>query len=168
MGTTANPYLHNVSVTAIIHKNGKYLITKRSPEKKAFPNKWTVPGGKLETSDYANLPKTTPGAWYGAVTETLKREVKEEVGLNISNIRYLIDMTIIGSDNTPTIVLSFYAKYKSGTVKLDEDSVDLAWVTLKEARRYDLIEGIWEEIEMVDKILKGTSPERVKFKPRKY
>ena len=166
MSSVTNPYLHNISVTAIIHNKRKYLITKRSPNKKAFPNKWTVPGGKLETSDYINLPKTTPAAWYGTVTNTLKREVKEEVGLTISNIRYLIDMTIIGSDNTPTIVLSFFAKRQSGTIKLDEDSVDFAWVTARQAKNYDLIEGIYEEIVMVDKILKGAKPNKVKFRPR--
>ncbi len=43
---------HYVSATAIIVKEGKYLIAQRSPREKAFPNKWTVPGGKLEIKDY--------------------------------------------------------------------------------------------------------------------
>jgi len=29
------------------------LIAKRSEKEKAFPGKWTVPGGKLEVLDYA-------------------------------------------------------------------------------------------------------------------
>ena len=33
--------LHRIALTAIIHKDGKYLILKRSPDKKAFPGKWT-------------------------------------------------------------------------------------------------------------------------------
>lgn len=162
-----DPYLHYISLTAIIHQDGKYLITKRSPNKKSFPNKWTVPEGKLEVNDYINLPKTTPNAWYGAVTTALQREIKEEVNLEIEDIRYLIDMTIMGSENMPTIVLSFYAKYKSGEVKLDEDSVDFAWVTLQEAEKYDLIDGISEEIVMVDKLLKGVPADKVKFEPRR-
>ena len=44
-----NKYLHEVAITAIIVKDGKYLITRRSPNKKRFPGMWTVPGGKLET-----------------------------------------------------------------------------------------------------------------------
>ena len=51
-----NHYLHEVAITAIIVKDGKYLIIKRVATKRRFPNMWTVPGGKLETSDYTALP----------------------------------------------------------------------------------------------------------------
>ena len=35
--------LHRVATTCIIYNaEGKYLVTKRSPHKKAFPNKWTA------------------------------------------------------------------------------------------------------------------------------
>jgi hypothetical protein len=41
-------------------------------------------------------------------------------------------------------------------------------VTVEEAEKYDLIEGIYEEIVMADKLLKGQDPKIVKFEPRKY
>jgi len=56
--------LHRIASTCIIHKNGKYLLLQRSFEKKAFPGKWTVPGGGLTTDDYMNTPKTTSEHWY--------------------------------------------------------------------------------------------------------
>lgn len=161
-------HLHYVAVTAIIHKDGKYLITKRSPKEKAFPNLWTVPGGRISVEDYINLPKPAPSAWYGAVEKTLKREVKEEVNLEINNIRYLIDMTFVRPDGIPVVGLSFYADYKSGEVRLDEDSVEYVWVTVKEAKHYSFIEGIYDEIVMADKLIKGAGPKTVKFEPRKY
>jgi 8-oxo-dGTP pyrophosphatase MutT (NUDIX family) len=71
--------LHEVVITAIIIKDGKYLITRRSLEKKRFPSKWTVPGGRLETSDYTSLPRETENYWYNVLENTLKREVREEV-----------------------------------------------------------------------------------------
>jgi len=71
--------LHEVVITAIIVKDGKYLITRRSLEKKRFPGKWTVPGGRLETADYTSLPRQTEHYWYNVLETTLKREVKEEV-----------------------------------------------------------------------------------------
>ena len=52
-----NTLLHEVVITTIIVKAGKYLITRRSKNKKRFPGMWTVPGGHLETNDYINLPK---------------------------------------------------------------------------------------------------------------
>lgn len=163
-----DPHLHFVSATVIIHKEGKYLITKRSPDEKAFPNMWTVPGGRISVEDYINLPKPTPSAWYGSIEEGLKREVKEETNLEIDSIKYLIDMTLIRPDGVPVVVLSYYADYKNGEVKLNSDAVDFAWVTVKEAKKVDLIEGIYEEIIMADKILKGADPSTVKFKARNY
>ncbi len=145
---------HRVAVTAIIYKDGKYLIAKRSPTKKRFPNKWTVPGGGLEVDDYMHdKPSTTAGQWYYAIEKTLRREVKEEVNLEIEKPQYLLDLAFISEQGQPCLVLSYYAEYKSGEVKLDEDSCDYKWVSLIEAKDYDLIDGIWEEIEMVDRII---------------
>ena len=47
---------HYISVTGIIVNDGKFLITKRASHLKAFPNMWTVPGGKLELEDYLIIP----------------------------------------------------------------------------------------------------------------
>ncbi len=156
-----NNELHRVVPTAIIVKDGKYLITQRSWKKKVFPGKWHVPGGGLEIDDYINFPKNKAGQWYFAVEKTLRREVKEEVNLEMKRVNYLLDLAFIRPDGIPVITLSYWANYKSGKVKLDEDSIDFKWVSLKEAKKYDLIDGIWEEIEMVDKLLKMKSnPER--------
>jgi len=151
--------LHRITSTAIIYKKQKkeikYLITQRSLNTKAFQGKWTVPGGGLETDDYINTKKTTKDHWYFAIENSLRREVREEVNLEVGKVSYLLDIAFIRSDGIPVIILSFYCPYKSGKVKYDEDTIDHAWVTHKKAKKYDLIEGILEEIEMVEKILKG-------------
>jgi 8-oxo-dGTP pyrophosphatase MutT (NUDIX family) len=151
--------LHRV-VTTIIYRKRKsdleFLITKRAPHKKVHPNKWTVPGGGLETDDYINLPPCTKGApqWYGALNNSLIREIKEEVNIKIGKPELLVDITFISPDGTPVIIFSYFAKYVSGQVKLDEDATDFKWATVKEAKKYDLIDGIWGEIRDVEKILK--------------
>lgn len=146
--------LHRIALTCIIHKDGKYLLTQRALNEKAFPGKWTVPGGNLEVDDYINSPANGAGQWYNALDVALRREVKEESGLEVGKLNYLIDITFIRPDGVPVAILSYWANYKSGEVKLGGDSADSAWATLEEAKGYDLIEGILEEIEMVDKILK--------------
>jgi 8-oxo-dGTP diphosphatase len=150
--------LHRISITAIVYKEEgggrKYLITRRSLEKKAYPGKWTVPGGGLETRDYINLPPTHgDGQWYNTVEKTLKREVREEVGLEIDDVRYLLDLVFIRPDGVPVLVLSYYCRSVSGKVRLDKDNIEYAWVTAEEVQRYDLIEGIKEEILMVEQKL---------------
>lgn len=146
---------HYLVVTGIIVKDGKFLIAKRAPTEKTFPNQWTVVGGKLELDDYIKRPKDTEHHWYNIFEGLLKREVMEETGLKIRSIRYLTSLAFIRPDNIPTIVVSFYAYYKSGEIKLCPALVDYAWVSHKEAGNYDLIAGIYEELEMLDKILNG-------------
>ncbi len=162
--------LHRIVSTVIIYKkqkhDSKYLITQRSFDKKVFPGKWTVPGGGLEVDDYIKTPKTTKDHWYFAFENSLRRETKEEVNLKTGRIQYLLDITFIRPDGIPVIIFSFYAPYKSGKVKLDDDGIDFAWVTYKEAKKYDLIDGILQEIEMVDKILKGGNKNNIKYRKR--
>ncbi len=156
-------HLHRITSTAIVCKAGKYLITQRSLNKKVFPGKWHVPGGGLAVGDYKNSPKNKAGQWYFAVENSLRREIREEVGLEVKKLKFLLDLAFIRPDGIPVATLSYWAQYKSGKVKLDEDSIDYKWVTLAEAKKYDLIDGIWEEIEMVDKILEGADSDRVKY-----
>ena len=151
--------LHRIAITTIIYNDeGKFLVTKRAPHKKVHPNKWTVPGGGLSVDDYINTPQTNmanvDSGWYGAVEIALQREIAEEVNVKIGEPKYLLNLTFIRPDKVPVLVLSYYAPYISGEVKLDEDAVEYAWVTLAEAKKLDLIAGIYEEIEEVAALLK--------------
>ncbi len=150
-----DPRNHWIAVTAIIVKDGKYLIAKRASWEKAFPDKWTVPGGKLNREEY-KLKKTKGGVLqgYNIVEWGLRNEVKEEVNLQIHKPEYLCDLVFVRPDGIPVVTLSYWARYKSGKVKLPADLTEYTWVTLAEAKKYDLIEGIWDEIKMIDAILK--------------
>lgn len=157
-------YLHEVAITAIIIKNGKYLITRRSPNKKRFPGMWTVPGGKMETSDYLKLPKDTEHYWYNVLERTLRREVKEEVGIDINNIEYVTSLATVHTDGSPSLVISCMADYIGGDVKLKEDESDqYVWVSLEEAKNYKLIDGIYDELVMVENQRKGKKYEWQRF-----
>ena len=160
MSENENQYLHEVVITAIIIKDGRYLVTRRSASKKRFPGKWTVPGGRLQPSDYLNLPKDTEHYWYNLLEQVLKREVKEEVGIDIKNIEYVTSLATVHSDGTPSLVISCLADYNSGEVRLQEGETDkFEWVTLKEAKSYDLIDGIYDELVMVENQLKDSKSE---------
>lgn len=150
--------LHRITTTTLVYKpNFTYLITKRAMHKKVMPGKWTIPGGGLSVDDYINTPPSTKGAqqWYGALEKSLRREIREEVNLEIGKPEFLVDLTFIRPDGIPVICFSYFAPYVSGEVKLDEDATDFKWVTLEEAKDYDLIEGIWGEIEMAEKLIRG-------------
>jgi 8-oxo-dGTP pyrophosphatase MutT (NUDIX family) len=150
-----DPRLHFVTATAIIEKDGRFLIVKRSPSEKAFPDKWTVPGGKLVYSEYKDLPYPTDyPQWYGMMDWLVRKEVREEAGIEIEKPNYVTDLVFVRPDGYPVVVFSFWAKYKSGKVKLNHEMTDFAWVTAEEAKKYDVIDGIDGEIAEVEKLLK--------------
>jgi len=155
-----NKYLHEVAIAAIIVKDEKYLITRRSPSKKRFPGMWTIPGGKLETDDYINSPKDTTDYWYNVLEKVLRREVKEEVGLDITNIAYVTSLATVHIDGNPSLVITCLADYQSGEVILHPDETDdFRWVTLEEAKAYQFIDGIYDELAMAENQRKGIKTE---------
>jgi len=145
---------HYIVVTAIIVKDGKYLIAKRADWEKAFPGRWTVPGGKLEVLDYVLREKDTPHHWYNVFEDLVRREVTEEVGLEIKDIGYVTSLVYIRPDKIPCMIVSLYADASTDNVRLCNALTEYAWVDLEEAKNYNLIEGIYEELEILDKKLK--------------
>jgi 8-oxo-dGTP diphosphatase len=127
---------HIVAVTAFIkNKAGdKFLVVKRSRNEIAYPRKWAFPGGKLEKGQ--------------TILETLKREVKEEVGLEIENCKkFLDDYTFIRPDGHNVVGLCFLVIAKSEDVKISKDFDDFKWITPKELSRIDHIDGMEEEVK---------------------
>jgi 8-oxo-dGTP pyrophosphatase MutT (NUDIX family) len=147
--------LFKVVITAIVMKGGKFLVMQRSPNEKKFPSRWTVPGGKLSTDDYVNGPKDTPDYWYNVLENALRREVKEEAGLDIRNIRYVTSLADAREGEDPSLVISCLADHAAGEVVFDESMSGFKWVSLEEARNVDLIEGIYEELAMAAHVLAG-------------
>ncbi len=145
---------HYVVVTGILVKDRKYLITKRADWEKAFPGMWTVPGGKLEVLDYALKQKDTGSHWYNVLENLLKREIKEEVDLEIKNIGYVTSLVYIRPDEIPCLIISLFAEPEEGEIKLCKALTEYKWVDINEARDYDLIEGIYEELVILDGFLK--------------
>ncbi len=60
-----------LSVCGVIMYQSKFLIVKRSETDDFLPNCWEFPGGGVEDGE--------------TITEALKREIKEEIGLDISS-----------------------------------------------------------------------------------
>ena len=131
---------HYIAVTGIIHKNGKYLICKRSPNEKAFPSKWCVPGGKMKKDDFAATPKDTKDHWFDVFEKTLIREIKEETNLDVE-ITKLIDFreAIYAKHGYHTIIFFFHAKPLSDDMKFSKEILEANFFTKEEARALDLV-----------------------------
>lgn len=119
----------------------------------------------METSDYLKLPKDTEFYWYNVLERTLRREIKEEVGIDIDNIEYITSLATVHSDGSPSLVISCVADYISGEIKLQvEENDQFAWVSLEETKNYQLLDGIYDELVMVENRQKGKRAEWQRFK----
>jgi 8-oxo-dGTP diphosphatase len=158
--------LFEVTLTAfIVDDERRFLILKRSPNKKRFPGLWTIPGGKLETTDFASRPKDTSDYWYNVAEEALRREIKEETGLDVStgSMGYVTSLAAVFGDSN-SFVQSFLLKYEGGEITLqEEECVEYVWVNLEEAEGYELIDGIYDEMVMADRKLKGQDSDWQRF-----
>ncbi|MBI1975053.1 MAG: hypothetical protein HYS57_01680 [Parcubacteria group bacterium] len=65
----------------------------------------------------------------------------------------MTDYAFIRPDKIPVLGLSYMCDWKSREVVLGKDMDDYAWVDLGEAKGYDLIEGIYDELVMAAKNL---------------
>lgn len=97
-----------VNVEAAIYKNDKWLIIKRSEKEEHAPGILSMVGGKVETRTAENK----------VLEETLKREIMEEVGIQVSErVHYLESKSFISDKGQVVIDIVFLCKYQSGEPK---------------------------------------------------
>jgi len=124
-----------VIVVAIVqNEQGKYLICKKPANRGVFAGQWGLPGGGIE-----------PGE---SMLEALRREVREETGLEITEIRPLFfkdgqhaKLFPDGSSREIYMIfLVFACQAQSHEVHLGEEFESYAWVDGEDIRSYDLNE----------------------------
>ena len=119
-----------ICAAGIIVKDRKMLMTKRRDLRPEFNNKWEFPGGGVENGE--------------TFMESLKREVGEETGYNISVIEQLSDIhTVIvkgAKENYQVHLFMCICKIKSGKFNpADAETCGHGWFTYKEALKMDML-----------------------------
>ena len=100
-------------VAALIEKDGKFLIAKRSTGDPNVLGKWEFPGGKVQNNEDEK--------------HAIEREIKEEFELCIKADKFLINN--ICHYPTKTVDLKLYkCKYISGEFNLHDHS-EYSWVS---------------------------------------
>jgi len=115
--------------TAMIEKNGKYLVLKRSKNNITNKDKWQFPEGKVRFGEN--------------VLKALKREVEEETNLVVVDAKLLgINSSILKIGGGLFRMFRTVFKCKTlGKVKLSEDHEEYAWVDRKSLNKLNFIEG---------------------------
>jgi 8-oxo-dGTP diphosphatase len=115
---------------AIIEENGRVLAAQRN-EFGRMPLKWEFPGGKIHADE--------------SPEECLKREVMEEMGIDVAICQPLPSVT----HNYPTFTVTLYpfiCKIVAGAITLHEHMA-IAWLPPGELHTLDWAEADWPVIE---------------------
>lgn len=121
-----------ICANGIIEYQGKYLICKMPQNKGVYPGQWAIPGGGID-----------PGE---TMEQALAREIWEEVGLKIHQIRPLLFSDEHKDKLKPNgtaekiymIFLVFTCQAQTNKVQINDEFEDYAWVSLDQIFNYDL------------------------------
>ncbi len=110
-----------VYVEAAIYNDDRWLIIKRSEQDKHAPGTLALVGGKVEVLSAVD----------GVLEEALKREVMEEVGVEVDVIDYLESKAFFADSGRVVVGIGFLCRYKNGEARCaDKDEVaEVYWAT---------------------------------------
>ena len=111
----------------IVNDNGTFFLAKRGGEARNEAGKWEFPGGGMDFGD--------------SFTETLKREMKEEHGVDVEIID-LLEFTshFIPEDKEHWVGPTYRCRIISGEPQICEPHKcdQIGWFTLDEIKKLDL------------------------------
>ncbi len=122
-GTAAPPPIPTVGAL-IFNEKGEVLILQTHK----WSNKWGIPGGKIKGNESSE--------------DALRREILEETGLTLDNIRFEIVQDCIEPPEfyrkAHFLLLNYTATTVSTTVTLNDEAETYRWLSLDEAAKLDL------------------------------
>lgn len=132
-------YKNSIPTAGILPiRDGQVLLSKRAIE--PFKGKWDIIGGFLNNGEH---PK-----------DGIKREAKEETGLDIEPTEILGIYIDEYGDGRKTLNIHYLGKIMGGDMKAQDDVAELQWVNIKDI---DINEGFKNTIEALNDLKKKFS-----------
>lgn len=119
-------------VAALFKDKDKVLIAKRLKGK--YAGMWEFPGGKVEKGEKSE--------------ETLKREIKEELNLDIKKLKFITQIEYEYPDIKLNLILYEVIDF-SGDLILNDHS-EVKWVKKEDLRNYDLLPADVKLLEIME------------------
>jgi len=103
-----------IGVKAIIERDNKVLLIKRSRIYGDLSHSWDIPGGRI---NFGEDP-----------IDGLKREIAEETGLNLKEVHQILDASTVFQNEQKHIVrLTFLCSIEEGSINLSEEHTEIEW-----------------------------------------
>ena len=121
-----------VVVALLQNSRDEYLLCKMPPDRGVFPGQWGLPGGGMEDGE--------------DMEAALRREVREEVGLDVVNFRPLFFYDDQRKKMLPggviediyMVYLLFECRVSGETPALNDEFCEWAWVPRERVPEFDL------------------------------
>ncbi|TSB45554.1 NUDIX hydrolase [Alkalicoccobacillus porphyridii] len=138
--------MHIVVVEGAVKKDEKILIIKRSAKEEHAAGELALVGGKVDET----------GASYDVLEETLRREIQEEVGIEVKEeMVYVHSSTFVSDQGVSVVMVVFLCEHQKGEAYVkSEDEVDsVYWMTINEIVEHpDTRPWLKESVQRVDMI----------------
>lgn len=137
--------IYPVVVAAIMDDQNRFLLTKRKSPKNEW-NKWQFPGGELEFGEL--------------IEEALKREIKEELGVEIEVEKFIPKIFEIRrkEDNFHGLFFVYLSHLKNpiSQIVLDDEASEYGWFSIDQIKELDGLVGLKEITEEIKDFLFNT------------
>ena len=139
--------MHKQQITIVVavirNKDGDILLARRNePELEHAHNKWEFVGGNIE---FGETPE-----------EAIKREVKEEAGVEVEVVKLLPkvfseNLKITDEKEAQIIILTYECKIVKGelTAGLQQEIAELKFVPLNEVKNYNAFRNIQRTVDLI-------------------
>jgi 8-oxo-dGTP diphosphatase len=116
--------LYIVNVEAAVCHEGRYLMIVRGLSEELAPGTLTPPGGKVEIG----------GLVYDVLEETLRREVREETGVDVQDGFAYVESHSFDASGVTVVDIVFLTRYLRGEPRAEdeEEIAGIEWVTFDE------------------------------------
>ncbi len=119
-------------VTGIVKNKDRFLILRKSPDDRNYPNKWSFCSGFVKEFEPAE--------------DACKREVKEETGLDCKIMTGEMVEVYDEKKDIKWVIAVYLCKADSMEVHLDHENVDYKWISLDEMDSYDFVPGLRKDL----------------------
>ena len=109
-----------IAVKSFVVQDGKLLILKRTSDEVHFADAWEIPGGRLAQGEDP--------------FEGIKRETKEEAGIDIEVLHPMSVKHFQRQDGQNITMINFLCKALSSDVKTSEEHSVFEWVPVESSK----------------------------------
>lgn len=123
------------TAVGVIVQNRRVLLAER-PSHKPYSGYWEFPGGKIEPGESSE--------------QALRRELKEELGIDVVAMQYLFEHSHIYPDKKVRLDIYTISKF-TGSLE-GQEGQQLKWLMLDDVAHYNLLPGNWPIVDQLKRL----------------